>query len=159
MSTPNGRDDTASDVLRHHAARLTRYLENDALPDEAVREIASAQSVILRVSELLPTFKVRADELEPKSPEPEAQAVTEAQMRAAVKTLKSEARRWRALEAKAGPDVKLRAGDIARDFEVRAKVLERKIPRRPWGLYAVVAFAAYALGVLSVLGAAAWLTP
>ena len=159
MSIPHDRGASASDVLRHHASRLTRHLENDALPDEAVREIASAQRIIERVAELLPTFKVRADELEPKRPEPEAQAVTEAQMRAALKTLKSEARRWRSLEAKAGPDVKARAGDIARDLEVRARVLERKIPRRPWGLYAAVALTAYALGVLSVVGAAAWWVP
>jgi hypothetical protein len=151
-------DHAVHDLLLSHAAKLTPHIQHGNLPEEVKDALESAQRTIRLTAELPVCYKTPANELD-KAPEPETLVVTEADARAAVKTLKSEAKHWRALEAKDGPSMKQHANDMAREYEARANVLERKIPPRPWGLYAVLGLVSYALGVLSVVGAAAWSAP
>lgn len=152
-------DDAVHDLLLAHAEKLTPHILYGELPEEAKDALVSAQRTIRRTAELPVCYKARVSELEPKAPEPEALAVTADDMRAAVKVLQTEAKSWRKIEKTAGPSMKLHAADVARDFEVRARVLERKIPPRPWGGYALVGLVSYALGVLSVVGVTAWWAP
>lgn len=152
-------DAAVHDLLLSHAATLTPHIQYGELPEEVKDALIAAQRTIRRVAEMPVCYKVRASELEPKAPKPERLAMTADDMRAVVKALNAEAKSWRKVEKTAGPSMKLHAGDMARDFEVRAKVLERKIPPRPWGRYALVGLLGYVVGGLSALGATMWWAP